>query len=305
MTLSVKTWLLIATYAILLGVGIFLLVSQGAAYRYSFPPEPPEWDLPCDTRADNEELSGPFIRCEESHATSSDRKIFLLGDSHAVQLVFPLREVADRAGMALYFPNTNPLNYGAYPYTFWEATVTSDELIDFVIENSNPGDFFITSLHRGRFNPSRDAHISMDVQFTDQSTTAKTFESNMMRFLPKLGNAGLNVYLVKDGPLLPDSMTSISECMYQFTEKLRSTCNIDLQQDLHTRAQLDQVFDKLDATHTFVQVVDVAPELFDDNLFTPISSDGEYRMIDKHHLSEVGAMELTPLFETMLSSAGR
>lgn len=305
MTLSVKAWLLIVAYAMLLGAGIFLLVSQGAAYRYSLPPEPPGWDLPCQDENKRQHLSEAFIQCHGSSSYASNPSIFLLGDSHAVQLSFAIQEVAERSGMNLFYPNRPPTDYDSYPYSFWKGQVSSDVLIDFVITHSKPGDFFITSMHRGWFNPNGDTHIPTHVQFTDPSTKARNFESNMMRFLPKLDEAGLNVYLVKDGPLLPESMTSISECMYQFTEKLPSTCDIDLEQDLHTRAQMDQVFDDLDAAHTFVQAVDIAPELYRDGIFRAISGDGKYRMRDKHHLSEEGALELTQLFERMLSPAGR
>jgi len=265
------------------------------------PLNPPEWELPCVSNNNRGNQDGSFIKCNGSDPNGFPRSIFLLGDSHAVPLAFPLRDVAKGNGMDLFYPNRSlSTDYGAYPYSFLETQVVSDELIEYVLNHSNPGDYFITTLHRGRLNPSRDSHISIDVDLAGQSARAETFEANMMHFLPMLGKAGLRVYLVKDPPLLPNAMKSISECMYQFSERLASSCAIDLEQDLHTRAQLDEVFDKLDAAFSFVQAVDPARDLFHENVFTPIDSNGQYRMIDKHHLSEYGAMELTPFFNRIV-----
>lgn len=304
MKFAAKYWLLTGSYLGLLSVGVFLLLSQGAAYRYALPPEPPEWELPCSHEIQGQQASEPFVKCPGYGSAGSGRNIFILGDSHAVQFVFPLMEAAHHENMTLYYPNRPPTDYDSYPYSFWEGQIASDSLIDFVVANANPGDFFITSIHRGRFNPSRDFHISQDFQFIDQSERASNFESNMRLVLPKLGEAGLTVYLVKDTPLLPDSMTSMSACMYQFQSNSHSLCDISLEQDLHTRAQLNRVFDKLNAFYEFVEAVDPAPELFRGGLFRPISNDGEYRMRDKHHLSEKGAMELTCFFEGLLLPAG-
>lgn len=146
MSFTPKIGLLAGTYGILLCFGLFLLLSQGAAFRYSFPAEPPEWELPCggdNPRVFSEGigLSGPFINCHGPRAGSADRSIFLLGDSHALQLVFPLKKVADREGMNLYYPAPNSDPLSAYPISFIKRQVYSDALFDYVIEHSNPGDF--------------------------------------------------------------------------------------------------------------------------------------------------------------------
>lgn len=124
---------------------------------------------------------------------------------------------------------------------------------------------------------------------------------NMLIHLPRLLQAGLTVYLVKDAPLLSET-TSLEKCAYfKFTSGVNS-CSVSLLQDTHTRLRQSNTFDNLaDYFSGDVFSLDIIPILYgNEKVFNPIYTDGSYRMFDRHHLTERASLELLPYFQNFI-----
>ena len=125
--------------------------------------------------------------------------IYLIGDSHAAQLTFPLKSLAKKRGVNFYFINSEIRS--DYPYSFWERKVNTDRILEHLLNVAGKGDMFLTTFHRGRFNPHRDSHFSVS-ELKDHGLKAKLFEDNFSKYIKKFELKGIKVFLIKDGPLL-------------------------------------------------------------------------------------------------------
>ena len=107
----------------------------------------------------------------------------------------------------------------------------------------------------------------------------------------------MNVVLIKDGPMLSDSDTMLEECMYAYLSTSNKPCQISFHVDDATRTLQSQAFDYLAEQFSFVTSIDYLPELYTDGVFSPISDDGDYLMMDRHHLTEKASLLLVNFFQ--------
>jgi hypothetical protein len=222
---------------------------------------------------------------------------YLVGDSHAAQITFALKQVASRRGVNFYFINTE--SNEDFPRSFWTQEVKNDRILSHLLNVMNDDDFLLIAFHRGRLNPDRDSHYSAEfLRYKDQR--AELFTSNMMTYLPQFDGRNINVVLVKDGPLLSDTDTMIEACMYEYLRINKNSCEISFQRDDDTRFLQSQSFEYLAEKFRFVTTVDYLPELYDNGFFSPISENGEYLMFDRHHLTERASLQLVHFFQGSL-----
>jgi peptidoglycan/LPS O-acetylase OafA/YrhL len=270
----------------------FVLMTKGAKYRFpNLPSMPSPWTIKCHESEHSHSLS----ECLGISRNGKSGDIFLIGDSHASQLTFALQSLANRRGVDFYSINT-PKN-DDFPHSFWLKSVEKDRLLEHVLENADVGDIFVTSFHRGHLNNRRNMHIKMNIKI-EPTVKSQTFFSNMVKYLPSFEEKGLDVYLVKDGPMLSSNTSPMLElCLQKHMSGNRDVCPISIDQDLHTRERQSVVFDRLADEFENVVSLDYLPVLYGDEIFSPISDDGAYLMLDQHHLTETASLLLVDFFD--------
>ena len=280
-----------------------LLLTKGASYRFQFPAQPEPWtDIKCHGSKKISQYENPLEECLGSDDNRTNGNIYLIGDSHAAQLTFALQSVAKKRKVDFYFINTE--SQDEYPNSFWRKSVTTDKLLEYLLSVSSANDYFVTSFHRGHLNPRRDSHYPKD-RLLAFSGKAEMFLMNMERYLPKFQKKGINVVLVKDGPLLNDIDTTIEACMFRYVNDGVSSCRIAYNKDNDTRFLQSAIFDELARKYFNTSTIDFLPELYDDGFFSPISSNGEYLMFDRHHLTENASLSLIDFFDAKIIPQNR
>lgn len=286
-----------------LSIGLMGNISGGYKFRFSEIKLPSQWSPPikCHGAVAISVYENPLAEClaERSNGVSGD--IFLLGDSHAAQISFPLKIVAKERNRDFYFINTE--DQKDFPYSFFKSELISDDrLFKHILRVADPGDFVVVSFHRGYLNESRDKHLPLDYVVGDNEKY-EFFIISMASQIKKLESAGIRVVLVKDAPLLSDT-SSIEKCAYWNIKSGDNSnqCSVTLDQDLHTRVRQSKGFDYLGSV--FPKTVVLADPLTvlygDDKTYNPMNSDGSYRMFDRHHLTESESLKLVDMFRSKL-----
>lgn len=279
---------------LLILLSLFFIMSHGARYQYDYLPKPERWsEIKCHGAPSVNEYDNPLQECLGLSSNSQGGDMFLIGDSHAAQLTFPLRKIAEERNVNFWFINTE--NQSEFPRSFWQHEIEEDPLLEHVLNVADPGDFFLVAFHRGRFNPSRDAHYT-EADLQDFTQKSQLFHQNMTRFMPSFNKLGMKVIFINDGPLLEDFDTSIEQCMYFYIQGDKQPCPISFHKDNETRSLQTTMFNVLASQYDNVVTLDYLPILYNNNSFSPISVTGEYLMRDRHHLSEYGSLMLLDFF---------
>ena len=277
-------------------INLFFVLTNGVEYRYNIPPKEHSWGYIKCHGGDNYE--NQFEECLGKGDSSGNGDIYLIGDSHAAQLTFALKAVAEMRNKEFFFINTGA-GSDNYPFSFWKRDVSSDRLLDHLLTVAKEGDFFITSFHRGYLNKYRDSHLMLNVEI-DLGKKASLFKKNFSSYSESIAKKGLNVYLIKDGPLLNDIDTSLEGCMYKYQKSKTPSCVISFEQDDYTRFRQKKVFNELASNYSFVETIDYLPLLYNEGFFSPISKEGTYLMLDRQHITEAVSLELVDFFHSSL-----
>lgn len=294
-------WSSLAVMVLLIGLGIAGNYTDGFKNRFDLSSLPKPWSsIKCHGANAISELKDPLAECLGSAKNGRGGDIFLLGDSHAAQLTFPLSAVAKSRNKDLRFISTDALT--DFPQSFFSSShANNDRLLNRILEVADSGDVLLIAFHRGYLNEQRDKHLDMNKPVF-ANVKVDHFYKNMVHYLPRMINAGLTVYLVKDTPLLPDA-ASLEKCALYRVRTEGSPCSISLAQDLQTRARQSVLFDKLASQYAGkVFSLDPLPTLYKGkDVFDPITADASYLLFDRNHLTQETAMELVPYFQSVVT----
>lgn len=279
-------------------LGAFGWASDGAKYRVTdYKPVAGLSDMHLCKATENDAFwveNAPVV-CLGEGAPAED--IYLLGDSHAHQLVYPLRAITADSGQSLYFMNAGTRHRFAssLPFGF---DPNDDYVYAHLLEVLGEGDIVIIGIHRGYFNEVRDAHLDPKDPIDVNKREVKFIE-NFSVANEAFRRLGVKVVLVLDAPLLHE-FARIEKCLNEEFATY-SACHIEQARDLHTRTRQDRVYRQMERDFDNVFLYDAAAPLFQDGVFDPITSDGDYLMFDNHHLTEQGAMLLQNDLEETLA----
>lgn len=288
---------------IFFGLGFFGNQTSGYKFRFDELPRPPQWDPPvkCHGAVAISAFTNPLNDCLGADANGISGDIFLLGDSHAAQISFPLKALARERKVEFKFINTEDSK--DFPYSFFESNLTDpDRIFKHLSRVADRGDFVVISFHRGHLNESRDKHLPLASNI-EENDKYRFFLGNMDRQIKPLVDSGIKVVLVKDAPLLSDT-SSIEKCAFynSKSKEKNNFCSVSIEQDLHTRKRQSDAFDLLSLeSPKSIAVVDPLPVLYgEEKLYNPINKDGTYRMFDRHHLTQSESLKLTDFFRSEL-----
>ena len=290
----------LVSFTLLSLISIAIYTTNGASFRFQLPSPPQPWaEVKCHGAVRIAKYEDALDECLGSSKSDAKGDIYLLGDSHAAQITFALKQVAQARGVNFYFINTESSE--DFPYSFMKREVTDDRILNHVLDVATEGDFLLIAFHRGRLNPKRDSHFSTDY-LQRRSQRSDLFTNNIVNYLSRFNEKDINIILVKDSPLLNESDTTLEACMYMYLENNQKSCEISFQKDDATRILQSQSFDYVAEKFKFVTSIDYLPVLYDDDYFSPISEDGEYLMFDRHHLTQLASLQLVNFFKQKLNN---
>jgi len=258
-----------------------------------------EWkDLQCNGRKNVQKLAKPFESC--LHASRSDAKphaVYVVGDSHASQLTPMVKSAFQDMPFQVLF--MNPESSTDFPQVFLFSTGAKAPSLEYVLNDSQPGDIVLLTFHRGRFHEERDSHIPLDERIgANERTEAMT--SNLASYLETLVARGIKTVLVKDTPLMSVRATSAT-CLLQIKLTGASVCRVSRAQDLHTRKRQDVVFDALAGRSRMIVTWDPLPFMYmDRKVFDVVDGGGRYLMADWNHISVFQSELLAPEFRRFI-----
>ena len=261
-----------------------------ATYNDTLPrlvgvPEVPAQLLPeCDI--DNEDAATrakAFASCLHADRTAAKpRALYLVGDSHAAQLVVMAKAAVE--GTAFQFRFLNLGDWSDFPVGLINGENRKAPTLDYILQNSVRGDLVAVSFHRGLLNESRDLHVPLTRQ-VGLDDKAGRFVENMRPYVAAFASRGVKVILVRDTPLMGAVATSPS-CLLQIKLLGESICRIHKAQDLHTRRRQDLSFDALGVAQGNVVTWDPLPYVYGgrDSLDV-VDEAGRYVMWDWNHIT--------------------
>lgn len=252
----------------------------------------------------------PFKQCLSAKRTGEKpHTAYLVGDSHAAQLVF----MAEKGVQALPFTlrYMGPEALTDFPYVFFlKENAAPGKELTYILNNAQKGDYVIIAFHRGHLNndaghlnSKRDKHIPISQSIPINEATTN-FINNSKTLFNELRAKGIKVILVNDAPLMRAVSTSPT-CALQIQLFGESICRVSLAQDLHTRHRQDIAFQELKASFDNVFVWDPLPIIYGKHdSIDVIDEGGEYIMNDWNHItvyqSELLSEHFTKFFESTL-----
>lgn len=278
-------------------VGGFALKSEGFPNRFADYINVEKWENihPCFGEKRVSKLENYLDYCLGRTDGGYERRVFLVGDSHAHQFVYPLQQIGEQQFFSINFINTE--NAELFPRNFFTGKFDGrDEVFERILFEAAATDLIIIGFHKGHFNKNRDAHIAT-TEIIEEQTVERLFVESFILANAELRRRGINVLLVLDSPLLPE-MSILERCVN--IQLLRDACGVEQEQDFHTRTRQQRTYESLAQLFENVYLYDASEPLFEGGFFNPIVENGNYLMFDSHHLTESGSLLLKDsLYETI------
>ena len=255
--------------------------------------DPPEWvPTKCSGALNIGKLANPIPDCLGGSKGSNARFLYLVGDSHASQLV----SMVNASFLTPYFEvrNLNMDDGKDFPYGDFLPNTNSPSL-KFLELNAKPGDLVVLAFHRGQLNPSRDLHIALG-QKIEVTPETKNLVDNLDRFSARMLLIGVKVILIKDTPLMASIQTSQS-CALQLKIFKTNGCKVSRVQDTKTRHLQSYAFEKVAKNNQNVFTWDPFDTIYGPSrFFDVVDSNGNYLMWDWNHISQYLSAKLAPNF---------
>ena len=297
--LRLKSILLLTTMAAVAFLSLIVMKNEGLSFRHGGFDSPLPWEnIKCHGKHRVEKFENPLEACLGSVSNGKGSDIFLIGDSHAAQFTFPIKDYSIDKGVGFSFINTE--DRSDIPYAMWLSDdVSENKIVKHLLNVSDSGDLIVFAFHRGRLNDARDAHLPLgkSVRINEKEERFyKSFNSIKEKFISK----GIKFIFLLDGPLLPnEANVQLCATSNYLIRKVKSDCKINFEQDSHTRTRQERVYNKIlleNPNHVFL--LDPLISLYgtSDNFVPYDLQNGNYLMFDRHHLTEYGAMKASDFF---------
>lgn len=255
--------------------------------------------LKCHSSILKAKLLNPIEEClHASRTVEKPRAMYLIGDSHAAQLVPMVTIATNDLPFEVRFMST--LGETGFPIGLINQLQDSRQTLDYIVQDSLPGDVVLIAFHKGYLNEKRDMHVPMHKE-ADMNAQTTRFVESMRPYIDMLTSKRVQVILIRDTPLMRVVATSPS-CYLQIKMFGQSICKVDKKQDLHTRKRQDLAYDTLASSNTSVMTWDPLPYMYGDaDTLEVVDGDGNYLMWNWNHISAWQSEQLAPSFAEFLS----
>ena len=255
----------------------------------------------CHGRSNLKLLKDPFNYClKHRRIDENDKRFYLLGDSHAAQFFFMIKNVLSKTNYRLAFINTD--HQKDFPHIFFNEyiSVKQPKTITEIINNIQRGDVIGVSFHRGVLNRIRDEHVSKN-DYQNKNKKYQYAKSNFTKFISQLQQKDIKVLLIKDTPLLKTN-TPISTCILQEKFLKWNSCEVSKTQDDLTRAEQEKLFKFLQNKFKNVYIWDPRVGMLNEDLnYSYESIDGTLIMKDQHHITTPFSMKTSSDLRDLLT----
>lgn len=164
------------------------------------------------------------------------KNVYLIGDSHALQLVEPVRLATKKLGATVSYIHNNGI-----PLLFHKGKVPRE--IDFALSDGEEGDILMLTFFRGKFYDSK-FHIALDLDPFQVEGVQKRFD-NLKKGIAEIGRRAslkkMKIILVDDVPQMKLPIR-VTPCIFQDKLGLTNSCDVLAIQSLHSRVPMTQLF---------------------------------------------------------------
>lgn len=291
-------------------VGFFVLITLAGSIRYIAPKigydanvfiskllgikDVPEWyRTECSM---SNKFSTGFKQaefCLAGSKQSSKPYVFLVGDSHADQLVPMVKSAFNPNSFIVKQVNI----FGDIPFTLFQGRLPIS--LEYIKENSKENDVIVLAFHRGHLNDKRDFHVDLGDEITISPKT-RMLISELNKFATEMKSKKVKIVLVKDTPLMLTVQSSQS-CL--LNKKLFNSdgCTVSRKQDEHTRYLQSFAFDRIIELNTNVISWDPFNFIYEySEKFNVVDKSEAYLMWDWNHITEKLSILLAPDFKNRI-----
>ncbi len=248
-------------------------------------------DIKCNGKGRLKKIPDQLTECLGLHKKDKRKSLYLIGDSHAAQFIFPLKTISKELNINLYFINTENPNDIVYSM-FSAGDMHKDRIVKHLLKVLNKGDLLILTFYRGHLNNPRDqdSKVESDVDF---SPSEKNFYINFNSIKNLFFNNGIRIVLIKDGPFLESLNPKLCLEHSNLLRYSKKKCELNYEIDNYGRTIQTRLFDRLASENKGnIIVLDPLRAIYQDkNILLPYDSKTKkYIMFDDNHLTEYGSM---------------
>jgi peptidoglycan/LPS O-acetylase OafA/YrhL len=242
--------------------------------------------------------------CTTPRRPSDQRRLFVLGDSHALALM-PLVERLHQA-LPLQISHLSrggcPLPPSASGHESTGCWAFAQQAMAATLEAARPGDLvLIHNYFRSHFGAGADTR-SMQIdgkgrQVVDPAAKVAYYHQALDQLAARLANKGVGLVIVADVPRFLDLRLDPNLCVKQwFRPSLPKACDQRLVQTLASHradnAAINGVLAAVATQHRNVRIFDPTAALCPDGLCRSHDRDGRLLYRDRDHLNELGVLML-------------
>ena len=229
----------------------------------------------------SKKLKNPIQHClKTNRSIQRPNRFFLLGDSHAAQLVFMANEVFKDSSYEVAYLQTGRF---IDEYIRGKNNDRVDELKE-IMKIGLPGDILAVSFHRGLMNKSKEAHLKHPKDI-NKSLIKSAFQ-RLKEPLQDLKKKGVRIILIRDVPLLSSENSDITTCLMQDKFFGRNVCDVSHAQDSLTRNAQDTLYDKL-SEYLGIETWDPRQYMIsNENMYKVDDQNGNIMMMDLNHITK-------------------
>jgi hypothetical protein len=298
-------------YAVLASFsGFIILLSRQSEELFlgrllALQPPPVNWGLglACHGLKSKQSLENLLATClRTQRQSSSERRLFLIGDSHASQFSFMARRALAETNVRLAFLNLDDPN--DFPHSFWKHSDATHQslVLNEILNSARAGDIVVVAFHRGYLNRDRDVHSRRNQMPTQHELILRSLAwRNFNALASLLEDKGVNLLLIRDTPMLLTNDVPVTTCQLQQYFFRKNQCDVSRIQDTATRWGQDLLFSRLKASRPNVYVWDPRDSLLLDGYYYSYRlGDQRFVMRDQNHLTREFSLSLAPQFLVFL-----
>jgi peptidoglycan/LPS O-acetylase OafA/YrhL len=249
--------------------------------------------LDCHGENHLKKLVNPIDYCLKTRRSiKHPRRFFLLGDSHAAQLIFMANKTFENSFFEISYIYT-----GEFIHKYVKGKISKLAEIDELEEINNYAlekDILAISFHRGHLNKLLDFHVykSSDI---DEALIESAYQ-RLKAPLQELVKRGVRIILIRDVPLLLTWNNDITTCLMQTKFFKQNVCDVSHSQDSLTRSAQDLLYDKLVESLKIETWDPRKYMLSNNNMYKVNDGEGNEMMLNQSHITKSFSERLSNYF---------
>lgn len=281
-------------------ISSFFDISAYTPIAFSAIPTPKNWGeytKPCHYKYFDGTSEEMIVKCLTIN--KEKKNLFLVGDSHALQLLFTARKALDSSKVAISYIHKNGI-----PTIMLENKIPDE--IQYILDNANANDILLITFYRGKFYMGT-RYIRYPLPLNQdpykQEGVEEKYKNSVRIFnqiCKKANQKNINIILVDDVPQMKLPIR-VSSCIFQDNMGFSNSCDIERNFSLHTRKPMTKLFKQMTR---YKNVFYWDPhDLICTSKICTFKNNEFIKMQDFNHITLRQAEELAPHFYDFLSES--